>query len=147
MTKEGSLMFRLARRGLALGPAGWVDLVILSILATLIEVGLRTRPMPQIARMLRVRVTGDNAPSSGQPMSPKERRRRRIVEMMSRHWPFVDHDGLCLRRSLLFGWIFRARNPVLRIGVAKVDGTFSAHAWLELEGAAIGADAVHRRFP
>lgn len=67
--------------------------------------------------------------------------------MMSRHWPFVDPDGLCLRRSLLLGWVFRRRDPLLRIGVANTSGTTSAHAWLELEGGHLGADGVHVAFP
>ena len=140
-------MINVIRKAAALGPRGWVDLAALSALAVFVEIGVRVRPVPSIARALGLRVTGDPPSGTGRPMTSRERRRRRIVEMMSRHWPLVDRDGLCLRRSLLFGWILRARDPVLRIGVAKVDGVVSAHAWLELEGGHIGADGTHVALP
>lgn len=140
-------MINAIRKTAALGPRGWVDLTALSALAIFVEVGVRVRPVPSIARALGVRVSGAPTAGPGSPMTARERRRRRIVEMMSRHWPLVDHDGLCLRRSLLFGWVLRSRDPLLRIGVAKIDGDFSAHAWLELEGGHIGADDTHVALP
>lgn len=146
MTRAGAL-----RRALRAGPAGWADLVTLTWLAIVAEVGIRRRPLPAVARRfgcpLDDEPTGEDA---FRPMDAIERRRHSIVEGLMRHWPFGDRDGLCLRRALLLGWILKHRRPVLRIGVARTgegeDKRLSAHAWIELEGRTLGADMVHRAF-
>lgn len=135
---------RYLRRALALGPAGVADLILLSVLALVAEVGIRTRPLSQVSGWFRVRLTGEPTPPSSWRTDPKHRRRRRIVGMLTRHWPVADRSGLCLRRSLLLGWVFRDRDPLLRIGVARADGRISAHAWLEFDGRQIGQDGLHR---
>jgi hypothetical protein len=137
----------IVRRGLLLGPAGWVDLVVLGVVGTFIELGIRLRPLPVVAGRLGVRLNGPPPAPLGASSSRMQRRRRRIVEMLSRHWPVADREGLCLRRSLLFGWIYRDRDPLLRIGVARSDGEITAHAWIELEGATLGADGTHVALP
>lgn len=62
------------------------------------------------------------------------RRRCGLVDAVMRHWPL---DRTCLRRSLVVGNRLRTLQPVLRIGVCKTDGTFSAHAWVEAGGTAL----------
>ena len=47
----------------------------------------------------------------------------------------------CLRRSLVMGHVLRRHDPVLRIGVRRTDGGFSAHAWVEVAGEAVEAGA------
>jgi hypothetical protein len=44
--------------------------------------------------------------------------------------------------------VLRERDPILRIGVARgdADGEITAHAWLEVQGVAIGADRHHSAF-
>lgn len=137
-------MLRYVRRILELGPQGAWDLLVLATLAAIAEFGVRFRPLPQVARWFRVRLAGEPPLSRPWRMGPRQRRRRRIINMLTRHWPFVDHEGLCLRRSLLIGWVLHDRDPVLRIGLARVDGEITAHAWLEVEGGEIGAGSVHR---
>lgn len=137
------------RRVLAAGPAGWFDAAGLVVLAIAAEVSIRVQPLPVVARRFGCPI--DGAPTDAharQPLSAWERRRHVIVEALMRRWPLGDRDGLCLRRALLLGWVLRRRRPVLRIGVALQDGTeqVTAHAWLELEGRTLGADAVHRAF-
>ena len=46
----------------------------------------------------------------------------------------------CLRQSLLvYGWLRRRGfAPELVLGVRKQEGAFDAHAWVELEGRALG---------
>jgi hypothetical protein len=52
----------------------------------------------------------------------------------------------CLRQSLLvYGWLRRrGLAPELVLGVRKLDASFDAHAWVELEGVALGqSEIVH----
>ncbi len=59
-------------------------------------------------------------------------------------------SATCLRQSLLlYGWLRRRGFAAeLKIGVRKHDGAFDAHAWVELEGVALGqAELAHRPFP
>ncbi len=46
----------------------------------------------------------------------------------------------CLAQSLALRWMLNRRgiSSQLRIGAAKVSGTFHAHAWLEMDGEKIG---------
>jgi hypothetical protein len=56
----------------------------------------------------------------------------------------------CLRQSLLIYWLLRRRGlaPELKIGVRKEQATFDAHAWVELQGVALGQlDLAHSPFP
>jgi hypothetical protein len=56
----------------------------------------------------------------------------------------------CLRQSLLIYWLLRRRGlaPELKIGVRKEQSTFDAHAWVELQGVALGqSDLAHSPFP
>ncbi len=51
------------------------------------------------------------------------------------HWPAGD---TCLRRCLLIGHRLHRLEPVLRIGVRRdAAGRFSAHSWLEIDGATL----------
>ena len=136
-------MFRLARRAVALGPRGWMDLALLALLGLLAEFGVRRRPLPRVARWFGLRLTGIPAPGTGWCLTPRQHDRRRVVRMLVRHWPLADRSGLCLREALLTGWILRERDPMLRVGVARVGGSVTAHAWVEFDGAALGADGSH----
>jgi hypothetical protein len=55
----------------------------------------------------------------------------------------------CLPRALTLRAMLAARGvaSVLRIGVRRRDGAIEAHAWIEVDGAAVGEpEAVERRF-
>jgi hypothetical protein len=59
-------------------------------------------------------------------------------------------NATCLRQSLLIYWLLRRRGlaPELKIGVRKEEGRFDAHAWVELQGVALGqANLTHSPFP
>jgi transglutaminase superfamily protein len=108
-----------------------------------IEVLLRTADLPATCRRLGVRcdLTSRTPPATELAMLP--RRSRRVVlashAVVSR-WPGGD---TCLRRCLLVGHRLRALDPVLRIGVRRTpEGTFSAHSWLEFDGAALDPTAA-----
>ena len=59
-----------------------------------------------------------------------------LVEVASRYAPGAT---TCLERALVLSWILGRRGvpTTLRIGVARHDGVFSAHAWLERGGQVI----------
>ena len=109
-------------------------------LATLVEIGLRTIRLPALARLLGVRLDWSKTPSSppGMPgsLSPSDQRKVRNVVRVMRHWPFAE--GTCLRQSLMLGRILRSRHPLLRIGVQGRDREIVAHAWVEMDGVALG---------
>lgn len=59
-------------------------------------------------------------------------------------------SATCLRQALLVDWLLHRRglNPILQLGVRKRDDKFDAHAWVELEGVALGQAAIeHQPFP
>lgn len=140
-------MRRLLQRLASLGPLGLADLLLLLVLAVIAEAGVRTRPLPSVAARFGLRLTGACTPVSAWRMTPRQRQRMRSVEMLLRHWPFIGPDAACLRRALLLGWVFRDRDPVLRIGVARGDDGVSAHAWIEFEGRPWGATGGHIPMP
>ena len=56
-------------------------------------------------------------------------------------------SATCLRQALLVDWLLRRRglDPVLQLGVRKRGEKFDAHAWVELEGEALGQAAVEHQ--
>ncbi len=71
----------------------------------------------------------------------------RLAAIAGRHGPI---HVTCLRQSLLVYWLLRRRGlaPELRIGVRKQDAAVDAHAWVELEGHALGpGEITHLPFP
>jgi hypothetical protein len=126
----------------------WRDLPVLVPLALAVEVGVRVRPLPSVARLVGCRLRGASDPAGRTPLTALERRRTAAVHILFRHWPFTDRDGACLRRALVLGWVLRRRDPVVRIGVARdaAADELTAHAWLEVQGVSIGADATHVPF-
>ncbi len=56
-------------------------------------------------------------------------------------------SATCLRQALLLDWLLRRRGlqPTLQLGVRKRDGKFDAHAWVELEGIALGQAALEHQ--
>lgn len=117
----------------------WAAVVAAAGVAVVAEVGLRTTTLPRIARLLGVplRLDGDDdvMPAATRlRLSPVALRRLRATRRVMRHWPLGD---TCLRRALVSGQRLRRLDPVLRVGVAKIDGKIQAHAWLEIDGVAL----------
>lgn len=96
--------------------------------------------LPVLARILGVAVDWSSDPSlpPGMPNSidVAERLMVRNVVRVMRHWPFAE--GTCLRQSLMLGRVLKDHNPLLRIGVQGQNREIVAHAWLELDGVALG---------
>jgi hypothetical protein len=54
----------------------------------------------------------------------------------------------CLETSLVLYWLLRHENLAadLRIGVARLDGQFAAHAWVEHGGVTLEGNGLNRQF-
>jgi len=122
-----------ARGGLAQARATATALA----LACVTEVGLRTLPLPRLARLmgapLAVGVPGEGPKHvpSGSPvkLTPRQRRQVRTALRLLKSWPLGD---TCLRQALVCGYLLRDHDPALHVGVAKLDGEVRAHAWLTM---------------
>ncbi|MCM3660787.1 lasso peptide biosynthesis B2 protein [Georgenia satyanarayanai] len=137
-------MIREVRTLLRRHPRTWVRAARAAALAALVEIGLRTLPLPRLARLLRVRLVLDGtAGRRADPrlirLTPDERERLDVTWRVLRHRPF---NGTCLRRALLGAHVLRHREHAVRIGVQKVDGEVKAHAWLEVDGIVVDPDGV-----
>lgn len=127
----------------------WPHILSAAIVAAGVEVGVRALPLPRLAKLLGVRLDSEGSPAVGdrpcaQP-STRARRRLQATYRVLRHWPF---GGTCLRQALVLGQRLRRLDPVLHVGVAKVEGDVRAHAWLEIDGAVvdpIGGAAFYQR--
>lgn len=67
--------------------------------------------------------------------------------LAGRHGPYPI---TCLRQALLtYLWLrWRRFSPSLKLGGRRQEGRFDAHAWVELEGRALGqAELLHQVFP
>jgi len=121
----------------------WRDRLLVAKLALLLavaELGIRAFPLPAVARRFGVPVsTVPTAPMTGDPwarLSAAERHRLAMLERVAARWPFAP--GPCLRESLVQGRLLRRRRPVLRIGVGSGTTGIVGHAWIEVEGHALG---------
>lgn len=130
----------------ALSVADWREIVVASLVAVVVEVGVRTRPLPDLARHLGVPLSTDPLPPATTPARASARtvHQVRLVGRVMRHWPGGD---TCLRHCLVLGSRLRRHDPVLRVGVARFDGVVKAHAWLDLDGRVLdpigGARSYH----
>ncbi|WP_324649615.1 lasso peptide biosynthesis B2 protein [Georgenia sp. H159] len=125
-------------------PSAWWRAARTVALAGVVEVGLRTMPVPRLARLLRVRLVLDGRPGqvtdvSGLRLTDRERADLDITWRVLRHRPF---NGTCLRRALLGAHVLRRRDHAVRIGVQKIGGEVKAHAWVELDGVVLDPDGV-----
>lgn len=135
---------RAARTLLRRPPTDWLAAARAAGLAVAVETGLRTVPLPRLARVLGIRLVLDGGPTtvgdlSAVRLTERERHRLDVTWRVLRHRPF---NGTCLRRALLAARVLRHRHHAVRIGVQKVDGEVRAHAWLELDGVALDPDGV-----
>lgn len=106
------------------------------------EVLLRVTDLPTTCRALRIALDVSSAAPARTAtvvLPAGSRRAIRVAGAVVARWPFGD---TCLRRCLLLGHLLRRMRPVLRIGVQRSEGTFAAHAWLEVGGSAFDVSAV-----
>lgn len=125
-------------------PSAWCDAARTVALAALVEVGLRSVPLTRLSHLLGVRLLLDGTPAATGTverlrLSARERQRLDVTWRVLRHRPF---NGTCLRRALLAARAVRHRDHAVRIGVRKVAGVVSAHAWLEIDGVVLDVDTV-----
>jgi hypothetical protein len=144
----GNLMARehRVRTLLRMPPRRWRDLVVAAVVAARVERALRAGGLAHAARIggVRVGMTGSAADvGTIHQMSFTEREREQLdtAWRLLRQPPF---NGTCLRRALVGGYFVRHRDPLLRIGVTKVDGEVAAHAWLEIDGVSLDPDGADK---
>lgn len=132
---------RLSVHGVGVSDLGRTAVAFL--LAAVVEVGLHTLRLPRLSRLLGVPLDIDpqrDIEVTAPVIVPRwARRRLRATRRALRYWPFGDS---CLRLALVGGCLVRRLDPVLRIGVAKHDGEFKAHAWLEIGGLSLDPASV-----
>ena len=130
------MVVAIIRRLRAVPAREWPAIAAVAGLAGVVEVGLRLLPLTRLAGLLGVPVDTTSRTTSPSAVAHAEppawvRRRVRTTGRVMRHWP---PGTTCLRHALVLGHRLRRLGPVLRIGVARIDGEVQAHAWLEIDG-------------
>lgn len=110
--------------------------------ACVLEVAVRTVPLPRIVASLGISMAYDESARSdtGRPLllTDAERRRLRAVGRVMRRWRVRGCGGTCLRSALLNAHALRGRGPTVLLGVRHGDHGIEAHAWVEVEGFSLG---------
>lgn len=91
-----------------------------------------------------------NVQTARQTTSGELDQARRLAERASMAGRHGLVDATCLRQSLLVHFLLRRKGlaPKLMIGVRRRDEVFDAHAWVELDGIALGqAELAHAPLP
>lgn len=111
------------------------------LVAIFVEIGVRMVPLPRLARWLGVRLSEGNVPVTPPPVLPYwVAPRLDAVARVLQRWP-VPYEQACLRHSLVTGQRLRSLDPELVIGVRRVDGSLTAHAWLAVCGGGLDPSA------
>lgn len=128
-------------QGVAHRVARGIDLTGTILLLLAVDFALRWGRLPRIAAVLGcpLSLTSADAPDCrterlGPSPTATQIRHLRDLDRALRRLPGLD---TCLRRSLVSGFYLRRMRPVLRIGVAKSVDAVTAHAWIEIDGAAV----------
>lgn len=132
---------RVAVAWLRLPPADLFATVQAVMVVAAVEAGLAGQPLAAVARWVGAEVVpGASVPApelDDDLLSPRERRALRAAARVQSVWPWAP---TCLRRALVTGHVLRRRRPALR--VAWTPGQAVAHAWIEVDGAAVGGLAT-----
>ncbi len=119
-----------------------------AVVALAVEVSLRTSPLPRTAARFGSRLSLERRPAAtgdpGQHLTARELEDLAVARRVLTVGPF---NGTCLRQALVQGHVLRRRRPLLRIGVTKLDGTVTAHAWLEVAGTNLDPSGASRFEP
>lgn len=132
-------LLNILQRGLHLPIREQVAYLRLFILSLVVEIALRVLPFGFILRTLRIRTKWTH-------MDPDEEARpvlndrdlneaSRVIRLM-RDWPFVE--SACLRQAVVLALLLRRHQPLLCLGVTKLNGSIYAHAWIEIAGGTLG---------
>jgi hypothetical protein len=132
-------------RGLARQSAKqWSDLIEAQIALIVAQVLVWTRPVGRFVEDVSVRAPGLQPPMSR--FSPEWHRAYHIALQVRRA---ADHGVMrpkCLVRSVALSRMLDKhgiQDSRVRIGVRRLDGEFSAHAWVELGQRVLGDDLGH----
>jgi hypothetical protein len=119
-----------------------------TLVVAAIEVGLKLTDVSRLGSLLGVPLGTDEVPPPAagpddlSGLSERKRRAYWSVDWVMQRWLY---DGTCLRRALALGWMLRDRHPVLRLGMID-NAEMVAHAWIEVDGKAFGAQEVKSAF-
>lgn len=134
------------RRAVALSPGELFVTARTAVLLLVTETLLRLHRLDRIALLMGVVIDGRaqrRAPGTAPVvLSARERRGLRCVRRVLRLVPRTR--GLCLREALLTGHVLRRRSPTLEVGVLESRECFVAHAWIEIDGVAVGRPVPDR---
>lgn len=112
----------------------------------LIAVSVRWFGVRRTARIL-ARLHGSSEPRRADASELAAAERLAQLAALAGRWsPFSTS---CLRQALLVHWLLRKRGlaPELKLGVRKHGGGLDAHAWVVLQGAALGQfESMHVPF-
>ena len=112
-----------------------------------VSLGLRTVGYVRLHRWIeRMSPSSHNATAGREDIANGERLAR-LAGIAGRHGPMKE---TCLRQSLLLYALLRRNGcaPQLMIGANRESGRFTAHAWVELGGVALGQSTMaHIAFP
>lgn len=105
----------------------------------LVEVGIRSLPLPQLCRLLgiRLRPVGAPGPPRTTPLPWWGRHGVTATDRLLARWPFGD---TCLRRALLVAHILRPLHPVVCLGLRRRGDGVIGHAWIEVDGQSLDGD-------
>jgi len=119
------------------------------VVLAVVEVLIRFVPLPDLTRLLGVRLSLDPASDEPQQFAAGElpepvRRQLRCTGRVADHWRLSK--GPCLRRALVAGHLLRDLEPAVCLGVGGDSNSLLAHAWLEIDGRPLEPVAHLNRF-
>ena len=122
----------------------WLFLLKVSALLPAVRCGVRVLPFKTVMALFAGKQSLDGNRVRSDRIRPD--RLAYLVEVASRHH-FLKPT--CLEKALLLSRILRQRGLAadLRIGTAKTDGRFEAHAWVEHRGQVLLGGPVERYAP
>ena len=154
-TRARHRMVRSVRRLLTVARVLALEVVTtirVSATIVVVEVLVRTVPLPRIGRLLGCRIDLTPSADVDEParrvepdeLAPSTVRRLRCTHRVADAWPFSH--GPCLRRALVGGHLTRNLDPSIRLGVKGTGDEVAAHAWLELGGRPLEDVSDYARF-
>ncbi|MEO5595972.1 MAG: lasso peptide biosynthesis B2 protein [Lysobacteraceae bacterium] len=140
-------MARLLRRWFALPLSDQWRLLQLGLMLPVVAGLLRMLGMMGCARLMQ---QSNRRRLTHPATAPEIQYAQRLAELAAIAGRRSAIRTTCLRQALLLQWLLRRRglDAQLRIGVRKNNAALDAHAWVELDGVALGEpDLAHAKFP
>lgn len=124
-------------RALDRPPADWAVAARAWVLLPLISLALRVLPLHRLEELVAAGREPAAAAAAPAERAAEVRRLRRLVAAAAHRLPFTPQ---CLPRSLCLLHLLSRRgiDAELRIGVRRQAERLTAHAWLEVDGSAVG---------